>query len=81
MEFNELMQILILLAIVLAFWWQHKSFPPEQTADLLKQLDNASRKTATPADDLLYDIAAALYEIVRNSEPIEGDPGLTDKQG
>lgn len=81
MEFNELMQILILLAIVLAFWWQHKSFPPEQTADLLKQLDNASRKTATPADDLLYDIAAALYEIIRNSEPNEDDPGLTDKQG
>ena len=74
MEFNEIMQILILLAIVLAFWWQHKSFPPEQTAELLKQLDNASRKTETTADDLLYDIAAALYEIVRNSEPEDGDP-------
>ena len=62
MTFEQVFQILILAAVVLVFWWSHRSFPPQQTAQLIQQLTDASQKTQTQVDDVLVGIAMLLND-------------------
>lgn len=68
MAFEQVMQILILVAVVLVFWWSHRSFPPQQTAELLQRLTEASEQTQTRLDDLLVTIAKLLHEQLPDAE-------------
>ena len=63
MTFEQVFQILILGAVVLIFWWSHRSFPPQQTAQLIQQLTEASHKTQTQVDDVLVEIAKLLNDL------------------
>ncbi len=63
MAFEQIFQLLILAVAVLVYWWSHRSFPPQQTAELLQKLSEASRQTETHLDDLLVEIAQALNEL------------------
>ena len=69
MTFEQLFQILILLVVVLLFWWSHRSFPPQQTAQLIKQLAEASQRTQTQLDDVLVEIARLLNGLRENETP------------
>lgn len=62
-EFQDLFQLLMLGAVVLVFWWSHRSFPPQQTAELIQQLTEASQKTQTQIDDVLVEIAKVLNDL------------------
>jgi len=79
LQFSEVMQVLTLLAVVLIFYWSHRSFPPQQTADLLDRLSQASAKTPTKVDDLLIDIAEVLNDLRRQTgvspEPLVASEG------
>lgn len=79
MEFEQVLQILILLVVVLLFWWSHRSFPPQQTAQLIQQLTEASAKTQTQLDDVLVKVAHLLLTQIQNSSPptdiVSGDKG------
>lgn len=63
MTFEQVFQILSLLAVVLVFWWSHRSFPPQQTAQLIQQLTEASQKTQTQLDDVLVEVAKLLNDL------------------
>jgi hypothetical protein len=63
MTFEQVFQILSLLAVVLVFWWSHRSFPPQQTAQLIQQLTEASHKTQTQLDDVLVEVAKLLNDL------------------
>lgn len=67
MEIQDLMQVLVLAAVVLAFYWQHRSFPPDKTSELIDRLASLSEQTTTKLDDLLVEIAITLNEM-------RGDP-------
>jgi len=66
MTFEQVMQLLILAVGVLVFWWTHRSFPPIQTAQLLKELTEASRQTQNRLDDVLVLVAKLLYDQTSN---------------
>ncbi len=68
MTFEQVFQILILAAVVLVFWWSHRSFPPQQTAQLIQQLTDASQKTQTQVDDILVGIAMLLNDVRTEDE-------------
>jgi len=68
MTFEQVFQILILSAVVLVFWWSHRSFPPQQTAQLIQQLTEASQKTQTQVDDVLIEIAKLLNDLRMKDE-------------
>jgi len=68
MSFEQIMQILILGAVVLAFWWSHRSFPPQQTTELLQQLTEASRQTQTRIDDVLVTVAQLLHDRITDND-------------
>ena len=74
MAFEQIFQLLVLAVAVLVYWWSHRSFPPQQTAELLERLSEASRQTETHVDDLLVEIAQVLNELRRK----EGQPNETD---
>lgn len=63
MTFEQVFQLLILAAVVLIFWWSHRSFPPRQTAQLIEQLAQASQQTQTQLDDVLVEVAELLNEL------------------
>ena len=63
MTFEQGFQILILGVVVLVFWWSHRSFPPQQTAQLIEELTKASLKTQTQVDDMLIEIAKLLNDL------------------
>jgi len=63
MTFEQVFQILILASVVLVFWWSHRSFPPQQTAQLIQQLTEASQTTQTQVDDILVGIAILLNDV------------------
>jgi hypothetical protein len=63
MTFDQVIELLTLASVVLVFWWTHRSFPPQQTAQLIEQLQIASEKTQTRLDDVLVQIAALLNAI------------------
>ena len=63
MTFDQLFQIMTLAAVVLVFWWSHRSFPPQPTAQLIQQLADASQKTQTQVDDMLVEIARLLNDL------------------
>jgi hypothetical protein len=67
--FDQLMQIMVLAVVVLLFYWQHKSFPPDETSKLILELRKASEKTDTKIDDALVDLAEFLNGLRRDSEP------------
>lgn len=75
-EFEEAFMILALAATVLVFYWSHKSFPPDPTNRLLEQLGDYSKKTPTQADDIAYEVAKALWEMMQAQPP--SDPAPTD---
>ena len=56
MDIQELMQVLTLLAVVLVFYWSHRSFPPEKTAELITQLTEMAMRTESKLDDAIVDI-------------------------
>lgn len=60
MTFDQIFQLLVLAVMVLLFWWSHRSFPPQQTAELIQQLRSASEQTQTRLDDVLVEIVALL---------------------
>lgn len=66
MAFEQIFQLLILAVAVLVYWWSHRSFPPQQTAELLQKLSEASQQTETHLDDLLVEIAQVLNELRQN---------------
>jgi hypothetical protein len=68
MTFEQLFQILTLGSVVLIFWWSHRSFPPQQTAQLIQQLTEASQKTQTQVDDVLVEIAKLLNDLRANQD-------------
>lgn len=68
MTFEQVFQILILASVVLVFWWSHRSFPPQQTAQIIQQLTDASQKTQTQVDDILVDIAKLLNDVRTEDE-------------
>lgn len=72
MSFEQIMQILILVAVVLVFWWSHRSFPPQQTTQLLQQLTEASQQTQTRLDDVLVMVAKLLHEQLTDDESPSG---------
>ncbi len=63
MTFDQVFQLLILAVVVLLFWWSHRSFPPQQTAELIEQLTIASEKTQTQLDDVLVEVAKLLNDL------------------
>lgn len=65
--FEQVMQILILAAVIFGYWKAHQSFPPKETAELLKRLDGASKQTPNKIDDLLVDLAEFLNDQRRQS--------------
>ena len=67
-EFEQVFQLLLLGAVVLVFWWSHRSFPPQQTADLIQQLAEASQRTQTQMDDILVEIAKLLNDLRNERE-------------
>lgn len=68
MDYEQILQLLILAAVVLVYWWSYRSFPPQQTAELLQRLSETSRRTETRIDDLLVEVARLLNEM-RPAEP------------
>ncbi len=68
MTFEQVLQLLILAIVVLVFWWTHRSFPPQQTAQLLKDLTEASKQTQTRIDDVLVQVAKLLYDQTAKDE-------------
>ena len=69
MEIQDLMQVLVLVAVVLAFYWQHRSFPPQQTAELITQLTEMAMRTESRLDDALVDIMEYINDIrIANGE-------------
>ncbi len=66
MDYEQVFQLLILAVVVLVYWWSHRSFPPQQTADLIERLSEASQRTETKMDDLLVEIARLLNELRRD---------------
>lgn len=68
MTFEQVFQILILAAVVLVFWWSHRSFPPQQTTELLQQLTEASRQTQTRVDDVLVMVAQLLHDRITDND-------------
>ena len=69
MDIQELMQVLTLLAVVLAFYWSHRSFPPDKTAELITQLTEMAMRTESRLDDAIVDI----LEYVNDARPVEDD--------
>lgn len=63
MTFDQVFQLLILAVVVLLFWWSHRSFPPQQTAELIERLTIASEKTQTQLDDVLVEVAKLLNDL------------------
>ncbi len=68
MTFEQVFQILIFAAVVLVFWWSHRSFPPQQTTELLQQLTEASRQTQTRVDDVLVMVAQLLHDRITDND-------------
>ena len=66
MDYEQVFQLLILAVVVLVYWWSHRSFPPQQMADLIERLSEASQRTETKMDDLLVEIARLLNELRRD---------------
>ena len=56
MDINEVMQVLTIAAVVAAFYWQHRSFPPTETAKLIEQLTEMAMRTESRLDDAIVDI-------------------------
>jgi len=56
MDINDLMQVLTLVAVVAAFYWTHRSFPPTETADMIKQLTEMAQRTESRLDDAIVEI-------------------------
>ena len=81
--FDQAMEIFKLAAVVLAFYFMYRSFPPQQTAELIKELSAAAKTTKTPVDDLLVDVVKLLNELrlqqpvlpAPPSEPLADDGG------
>lgn len=72
MDYEQILQLLILAAVVLVYWWSYRSFPPQQTAELLQRLSETSKRTETRIDDLLVEIAR-LFNEMRQTEPEQRD--------
>ena len=72
MDYEQVFQLLILAVVVLVYWWSHRSFPPQQTADLIERLSEASQRTETKMDDLLVEIARLLNELRRDEAEQRG---------
>lgn len=72
MDYEQVFQLLILAAVVLVYWWSYRSFPPQQTAELLQRLSETSKLTETRIDDLLVEIARLLNEM-RQIEPEQSE--------
>ena len=69
MEIQDLMQVLVLVAVVLAFYWQHRSFPPDKTAELITQLTEMAMRTESRLDDAIVDI----LEYINDARPAGDD--------
>jgi len=69
MDIQELMQVLTLLAVVLAFYWSHRSFPPDKTAELITQLTEMAMRTESRLDDAIVDI----LEYINDARPAGDD--------
>ena len=66
LDYEQVFQLLILAVVVLVYWWSYRSFPPQQTAELLQRLAETSQHTETRIDDLLVEIARMLNELRQN---------------
>ena len=76
--FDELMQILQLAAIVLAFFWMNRSFPPGPTAELIERLSKTSEKTETKVDDVLVDIVKMLNDMRKPEVAVVLEPEVVE---
>ena len=63
MEIQDLMQVLVLVAVVLAFYWQHRSFPPDKTGELITQLTEMAMRTESRLDDAIVDILEYINDV------------------
>lgn len=68
MEIQEIMQVLTIFAVVIMFYWQYRSFPPNETAKLLDQLTDMASKTESRLDDAIIDIMEYVNNARANSE-------------
>ncbi len=75
MDFEQVFQILVLAVVVLVYWWSYRSFPPNETAKLIRRLGEVSRRTETQLDDLLVEIARLLNEL-RMDDHDKEQPGV-----
>lgn len=78
MDIQEIMQVLTLLAIVLAFYWSHRSFPPDKTAELIRELTEIATKTDSRLDDAIVEIMDYVNEARRLNN--DGDDTETELQ-
>ena len=74
MDFDQVMQLLTLAAVVLAFWWTNQAFPPGPTAQLISELRKGADTTPNKVDDALVEIAALLNQIRVEQAGIDQTP-------
>ena len=72
MDYEQVFQLLILAVVVLVYWWSYRSFPPQQTSELLERLSETSKRTETRVDDLLVEVARLLNSM-RQDAPDSDD--------
>ena len=63
MDINDVMQILTIVAVVAAFYWQYRSFPPTETAKLIEQLTEMAMRTESRLDDAIVDIVEYFNDV------------------
>lgn len=63
MDINDVMQILTIAAVVAAFYWQYRSFPPNETAKLIEQLTEMAMRTESRLDDAIVDIVEYFNDV------------------
>jgi len=68
MDFEQVLQVLVLVVVLLVYWCAYRSFPPGETAQLIQRLDELSQRTDTRLDDLLVAIARLLNELRQGEE-------------
>ncbi len=78
LTFNDILVILAGLAGIFIYYQANKNFPAKETANLIRDLSVASKKTETLADDIGVEILKLLNEI-RMSGVLPSETG--DEQG
>jgi len=63
MNFEQILNLIQWLVVIIAMFLLHRSVPAQQVEQLLKQLQTTVKKTETPIDDLLLDVATLLNDV------------------